>query len=63
MKRNIVVCCDRMLVALNQHDFGVSAVSLSVSALSDPAWLMPLVKCPWCGKALPFPCEEEKLRG
>ena len=66
MKKNIVVCCQAM-------DEARIAKDIQIIESDDPFTVVLLHRanqlsgqrscisfCPWCGKELPFPCEEEE---
>lgn len=60
MKKNIVVCCEKMRDRIgNQMVNGVWPGEPAVPALQqDSGGRIEISHCPWCGKELPFPYEE-----
>ena len=55
MRKNIVVCCEKMLDALTEPQPCIAVVDSCDVLLEDE----PIHFCPWCGKELPFPYDEE----
>ena len=62
MKKNIVVCCEAMQERIENHMvYGVWPYEPAVPQLRQSSGgQIKITHCPWCGKELPFPYEEEK---
>lgn len=69
MKKNIVICCEAMLKAIanrdvvptwNWHGVGPIASELSIGVSIRERSGNAIKRCPWCGKPLPFPYEEDE---